>query len=238
MKSSTVYSPSNTDVKQMFNHIAPTYDFLNHFLSAGIDKKWRKKTIALLAPYQPKLILDIATGTGDLSIEALTLNPEHITGIDISENMLQIARKKITEKNLQQKITLLIADSEKLPFPPSSFDTVICSFGIRNFKNLEAGIKEMHRVLKENGIVAILEFSTPKNLLIKYGYLFYFKHILPFLGKIISKSEKAYSYLPNTVMSFPQGDEFINLLQKNGFAIKTYKRLSMGISSVYIAMKN
>jgi len=238
MKKKSAYSPANTDVKQMFNHIAPTYDFLNHFLSVGIDKKWRKKTISLLIPFQPKLILDIATGTGDLSLEALSLNPEHITGIDISENMLQIAQQKITTKNLQQKITLLIADSEKIPFPSSSFDSIICSFGIRNFKNLETGIKEMHRVLKEKGVVAILEFSTPHNILIKYGYLLYFKYILPFLGEIISKSKKAYSYLPNTVLSFPQGEEFINILQKNGFTIKSYKRLSMGIASVYIAMKN
>ena len=237
MKQATAYNPRDVDVKQMFNDIAPKYDFLNHFLSAGIDKRWRKKTIRLLKPYHPKQILDIATGTGDLAIEALSLNPEHITGSDISEEMLKIAEKKIEKKNLNNKISLLKASSEELPFPDSSFDAVTVAFGVRNFKDLEKGISEIFRVLKKDGVAAILEFSIPSFFPLKQFYLFYFKRVLPFVGKMISKNKMAYTYLPETVLSFPQGTDFTKLLANKGFSKTIYKRLNAGICTIYIAEK-
>lgn len=237
MKQATTYNPRDIDVRQMFNNIAPKYDFLNHFLSAGIDKRWRKKTIQLLKPFQPKHILDIATGTGDLAIEALSLDPEHITGTDISEEMLKIAKTKIEQKKVDDKISLLQAASENLPFPDSSFDAVTVAFGVRNFNDLEKGLSEIFRVLKKDGVAAILEFSVPLSFPMKQLYLFYFKKMLPLIGKIVSKNNMAYTYLPETVLSFPQGKEFTKLLEKTGFAKTIFKRLSTGICTIYIAEK-
>ncbi|MGD0710157.1 MAG: bifunctional demethylmenaquinone methyltransferase/2-methoxy-6-polyprenyl-1,4-benzoquinol methylase UbiE [Bacteroidales bacterium] len=231
------YSPQQVDVKQMFGDIAPRYDFLNHFLSAGMDKRWRKKTINMLTPYQPKQILDIATGTADLAIEAMKLNPDMITGIDITEEMLIRAAVKIEKKNLKSKITLRQARSEELPFTDASFDVVMVAFGVRNFFYLKKGLDEMFRVLKKGGVVAILEFSVPSAFPIKQLYKFYFRRILPVMGKIVSKSKTAYTYLPETVLSFPQGREFTALLEKTGFVNTRFTRLSMGICSIYIAEK-
>ena len=238
MKQVPVYNPRDVDVRKMFNDIAPKYDFLNHFLSAGIDKCWRRKTIRLLKPYNPKQILDIATGTGDLAIKALSLNPDLVTGVDISEEMLKIADKKIEKKKLKNKISLLQASSEALPFANSTFDAATVAFGVRNFKNLEKGIEEIYRVLKKGGVVAILEFSTPSSFPVKQLYLFYFKRILPFIGKIVSKNKNAYIYLPETVLAFPQGKEFTGLLEKIGFSNVKYLRLSLGISTIYLAEKS
>ncbi len=237
MMQAASYNPRQVDVRQMFNDIAPNYDFLNHFLSAGIDKRWRKKTIKLLRPFNPKQILDIATGTGDLAIEALSLNPDHVTGVDISEEMLKIAGKKIEKKKLKNKISFLQASSEALPFADSTFDAVTVAFGVRNFQNLEKGLEEIFRVLKKGGAVAILEFSTPSSFPIKQLYLFYFRKILPFIGKIISKNKNAYKYLPETVLAFPQGKEFAGLLEKKKFSKVRFVKLSLGICSVYIAGK-
>ena len=234
---STAYNPQEVDVRQMFNDIAPKYDFLNHFLSAGIDKRWRKKTIALLKPFQPKHILDIATGTGDLAIEALSLNPEHITGCDISEGMLNLAKNKIDKNNLSDKISLQIAASENLPFADSSFDAVTVAFGVRNFNNLDKGLSEIFRVLKNGGVAAILEFSVPSSFPMKQFYLFYFKKALPFIGKIVSKNSMAYTYLPETVLLFPQGKDFVKHLEKAGFSKNNLKKLTAGICSIYIAEK-
>jgi demethylmenaquinone methyltransferase/2-methoxy-6-polyprenyl-1,4-benzoquinol methylase len=231
------YSPQEVDVKQMFNDIAPRYDFLNHFLSAGMDKRWRKKTISMLKPYHPKQILDIATGTADLAIEAMRLQPERITGVDITEEMLRLAAIKIQKKNLSDTIILKAARSEELPFADASFDAVMVAFGVRNFYDLEKGLKEMHRVLKKNGVVAILEFSVPTAFPIKQLYKFYFRRILPVMGKIVSKSKTAYTYLPETVLSFPQGKAFTSLLERTGFVNTRFKSLSMGICSIYIAEK-
>jgi len=221
----------------MFNDIAPRYDFLNHFLSAGMDKRWRKKTISMLKPYHPKQILDIATGTADLAIEAMRLQPEKITGVDITEEMLRLAAIKIQKKNLSDTIILKAARSEELPFADASFDAVMVAFGVRNFYDLEKGLKEMHRVLKKNGVVAILEFSVPTAFPIKQLYKFYFRRILPVMGKIVSKSKTAYTYLPETVLSFPQGKAFTSLLERTGFVNTRFKSLSMGICSIYIAEK-
>jgi demethylmenaquinone methyltransferase / 2-methoxy-6-polyprenyl-1,4-benzoquinol methylase len=231
------YTPQSTNVEQMFNDIAPHYDFLNHFLSGGTDKRWRKKAIRLLAKYHPKHILDVATGTGDFALAALKLNPETITGIDISSKMLKIAEKKILLKQVQNKISLVNGQSEDLPFPEKSFDAVTVAFGVRNFNDLEKGISEMHRVLKEKGVAVILEFSMPSVFPVKQAYLFYFRKILPLVGKAVSKNSSAYSYLPDTVINFPQGEAFTAMVIKSGFSkVRTY-RLSGGICSIYLAEK-
>lgn len=237
MNNNEDYNPRSTNVEQMFDDIAPHYDFLNHFLSGGIDKRWRRKAIKLLQQYHPRKILDVATGTGDFAIAALKLNPEKVTGIDISEEMLKIAQKKIIQKKLHDRITFATGPSEKLPFPDKSFDAVTVAFGVRNFSELGQGLKEMCRVLHEKGVAVILEFSKPSAFPVKHAYLFYFRRILPFMGKIISGNSFAYAYLPVTVMNFPQGTEFENIIRKSGFSkVKAY-RLSGGICSIYMAEK-
>jgi demethylmenaquinone methyltransferase/2-methoxy-6-polyprenyl-1,4-benzoquinol methylase len=225
------------EVKAMFNSIANRYDFLNHFLSAGIDYRWRKKAIQLVGAHQPKTILDVATGTGDLAIAAAALKPEKITGIDIAENMIAIGRKKIAEKNLDELISFQTGDSENLQFGDGSFDAVMVAFGVRNFENLEKGLSEMFRVLNKNGIVVILEFSKPTIFGIKQLYSFYFRYILPFLGRRISGNASAYSYLPDSVAEFPAGKRFIKILDDTGFSQTSPKQLSFGIATIYTGIK-
>lgn len=224
-------------VADMFNNIAGKYDFLNHFLSLGIDKGWRKKAIKEVAAVHPKSILDIATGTGDLAIAAMEANPNHIIGIDIADQMLEIGRKKITTLGLQEKIQLQNGDSEALDFDSNSFDAVMCAYGVRNFEHLEAGLKEMNRVLKPGGKVVILEFSQPQKFPIKQLYKFYFRYILPTLGKIVSKHSSAYTYLPASVMAFPQGGNFCTVLENCGFRNPKARALTFGITSLYTAFK-
>lgn len=235
------YKDKNTSKKEqiatMFNSISGKYDFLNHFLSLGIDILWRKRAVRLLKKYQPKLILDIATGTGDFAIEALSLNPEKIIGVDISEGMLSIGREKLIKKNLTDKIELLSGDSEVLPFEDNFFDAVIVSFGVRNFENLEKGLSDMLRVLKPGGKVLILEFSKPKLFPFKQIYRFYFQWILPKIGKLISNNHAAYTYLPDSVEAFPDGDDFLNILYKIGFQKNQCTPLTLGISSIYSGSK-
>ncbi|GAB3648207.1 bifunctional demethylmenaquinone methyltransferase/2-methoxy-6-polyprenyl-1,4-benzoquinol methylase UbiE [Echinicola sediminis] len=226
-----------TQVAKMFNNISKRYDLLNHMLSLGIDIIWRKKAIKLLQKDQPKLILDIATGTGDFAIEALVLNPEKVIGVDISEGMLSEGKKKIKNKKLDHLIELQMGDSEKLLFPENKFDAVIVSFGVRNFENLEKGLADMHRVLKPGGKTVILEFSKPKKFPLKQGYNFYFKYILPQIGKLISKDQSAYTYLPESVQAFPDGKDFLEVLKKVGFTNTKCKSLTFGISSIYIGEK-
>lgn len=224
-------------VADMFNNIAGKYDFLNHFLSLGIDKGWRKKAIATIAPIQPKLILDVATGTGDLAIEAAKLNPEHITGIDIAAQMLDVGRQKLKEKGLDKMISMQVGDSEALPFADNNFDAITCAYGVRNFEHLEKGLAEMSRVLRPGGRLAILEFSHPKKFPVKQAYHFYFKYILPTLGKMVSKHSTAYSYLPESVMAFPEGERFCEILTKCGFKDAKAKPLTLGITTLYTATK-
>ncbi|HRW97241.1 MAG TPA: bifunctional demethylmenaquinone methyltransferase/2-methoxy-6-polyprenyl-1,4-benzoquinol methylase UbiE [Bacteroidales bacterium] len=224
-------------VRSMFNNIAHRYDFLNHFLSAGIDYSWRRKAIKLMGRKNPKTILDVATGTGDLAIEALKINPEKIIGVDIAEDMLEFGRKKLTEKKLQDKITLETGDSENLRFGDASFDAVMVAFGVRNFENLEKGLSEMFRVINQNGQVMILEFSKPKKFPVKQLYNFYFRFILPSLGKMISGDSSAYTYLPESVGKFPDGDAFLNILQKIGFKEVKQIKLTFGIASIYWGLK-
>lgn len=224
-------------VAEMFNNIAHRYDFLNHFLSLGIDKGWRKKAIAETATVKPSIILDVATGTGDLAIAAMKINPKQIIGIDIAEQMLEAGKKKIEDLKLSDTISLQVADSEDLPFSDAMFDAVTCAYGVRNFEHLEAGLKEMNRVLRKDGKVIILEFSHPSKFPVKQFYNFYFKYILPTLGKIVSKSNNAYSYLPESVMAFPQGKDFTDILLKCGFKNATAKPLTFGITTLYCAYK-
>ncbi|HCX24557.1 MAG: bifunctional demethylmenaquinone methyltransferase/2-methoxy-6-polyprenyl-1,4-benzoquinol methylase UbiE [Flammeovirgaceae bacterium] len=224
-------------VASMFDSISGKYDFLNHFLSMGIDISWRKKAIKMLKKDQPKQILDIATGTGDFAIEALALNPDKVTGVDISEGMLSVGREKMKKKGLSDRIELLSGDSEQLQFEDNKFDAVIVSFGVRNFENLEKGLSDMHRVLKPGGKTVILEFSKPKMFPFKQLYSFYFKWILPKIGNTISKDQAAYTYLPESVREFPDGKNFLQILDKVGFKETKCKPLTLGISSIYVGIK-
>ena len=232
----------NTDTKKeqvatMFNNISKKYDFLNHFLSLGIDIIWRKKAIRLLKKTQPQQILDIATGTGDFAIAALKLKPTKIIGIDISEGMLSIGQKKIIEKGWQDIIELKLGDSENLAFNDNTFDAYTVGFGVRNFENLEKGLTEMLRVLKPNGTAIILEFSKPKVFPIKQLYHFYFNNMLPSIGKLVSKDNNAYTYLPESVNAFPDGEKFLTILTKIGYQKPVAIKLMFGIASIYKATK-
>ena len=226
-----------SQVAQMFNNIAGKYDFLNHFLSAGIDIIWRRKAISLLQASKPKLMLDVATGTGDFAIEALRLHPDKIIGVDISEGMLAVGREKMIKKGLAGKIELQYGDSENLPFPDNTFDAITVAFGVRNFENLEKGLAEMHRVLKPGGTAVVLEFSNPRSFPMKQLYHFYSSNILPMIGKIVSKDNAAYTYLPESVQAFPDGEAFLNIYQKVGFKSTKWHSLTFGISSIYTGKK-
>jgi len=230
-------SGKKEQVARMFDNISGRYDFLNHFLSLGIDIQWRKKAIKQLKSLQPKLILDVATGTGDFAVEALTLNPDQVIGVDISEGMLDVGRQKMRERNLEKKIHLQQGDSENLPFEENKFDAVIVAFGVRNFENLEKGLGEMLRVVRPGGKVVILEFSKPSAFPMKQLYQFYFRFILPTVGRIISRDRAAYTYLPESVQAFPDGDNFVKLLTKTGYKNTTCKPLTFGISSLYTGTK-
>ncbi len=224
-------------VAEMFNNISHRYDFLNHFLSLGIDILWRKKAIRLLKKDQPKQILDIATGTGDFAIEALALNPDKVIGVDISAGMLEHGKQKMKRKELDHIIDMQMGDSEKLLFENNTFDAVIVSFGVRNFENLEKGLSDMFRVLKPGGKTVIIEFSRPRRFPMKQLYNFYFKSILPIIGKLISKDQSAYTYLPESVEAFPDGNDFLAILEKVGFKSTECRPLTFGISSIYIGQK-
>ncbi|MBA9075527.1 MULTISPECIES: bifunctional demethylmenaquinone methyltransferase/2-methoxy-6-polyprenyl-1,4-benzoquinol methylase UbiE [Rufibacter] len=226
-----------TQVAQMFNSIAKRYDFLNHFLSAGVDIIWRKKAVKLLEKSNPQLILDIATGTGDFALETLRLKPKQVIGIDISEGMLEVGRQKIEKRGLSHLVQLQVGDSENIQFPDNHFDAITVAFGVRNFENLEKGLSEMHRVLKPGGRVVVLEFSKPQAFPMKQAYNFYFKHILPVFGKLISKDNAAYTYLPESVQAFPDGNDFLAIFRKIGFNQSEWHSLTFGISSIYTGTK-
>lgn len=230
-------SGKKEQVAEMFNNISKKYDFLNHFLSLGIDILWRKKAIKMLKKDHPKNILDIATGTGDFAIEALTLNPDKVIGVDISEGMLNVGKEKLKRKRLEDKIELRMGDSEKLLFDDNKFDAVIVSFGVRNFENLEKGLADMYRVLKPGGKTVILEFSRPSKFPVRNIYNFYFKAILPRIGKLVSKDRAAYTYLPESVQAFPNGSDFLNVLEKVGFKNTKCRSLTLGISAIYVGQK-
>ncbi|MEM6358988.1 MAG: bifunctional demethylmenaquinone methyltransferase/2-methoxy-6-polyprenyl-1,4-benzoquinol methylase UbiE [Bacteroidota bacterium] len=224
-------------VAEMFNSISKKYDFLNHFLSLGIDIRWRKKAIKLLKKDNPKHILDIATGTADFAIESLSLKPEKVTGVDISEGMLSVGREKLKKKSLDHIIQLELGDSEKLLFEDNKFDAVIVSFGVRNFAHLEKGLADMYRVLKPGGKTVIVEFSRPSKFPFKSIYNFYFKAILPKIGRLVSKDQSAYTYLPESVQVFPDGTDFLKVLERVGFKNTTCTPLTFGVSSIYVGVK-
>jgi demethylmenaquinone methyltransferase/2-methoxy-6-polyprenyl-1,4-benzoquinol methylase len=225
-------------VADMFNNISKTYDFLNHFMSLGIDIIWRKKAINELKQDQPKLILDVATGTGDFAFEALTiLKPEKIIGVDISQGMLDIAQQKINKRGLGSQFEIKLGDSEKLPFEADEFDAVTVAYGVRNFENLAIGLSDIHRVLKPGGKAVVLEFSKPKAFPIKQLYQFYFNYVTPGIGKLFSKDSRAYSYLPESVAAFPDGKDFVALMDKVGFKYTKSRPLAFGICSIYTGVK-
>jgi demethylmenaquinone methyltransferase/2-methoxy-6-polyprenyl-1,4-benzoquinol methylase len=224
-------------VAQMFNDIAGRYDLLNRLLSGGIDIYWRKRALRELKDIKPRTILDVATGTADLAILAQkSLHPDKITGIDISEGMLELGRKKIAAAGFLN-IELQKGDSEKINFPDNSFDAITVSFGVRNFENLGNGLREMYRVLKPGGKLMVLEFSKPKASAFKGIYKLYMNVVAPGVGKMISKNQAAYQYLNDSVQVFPEGQDFINILETSGFSETSLKALSWGICTIYCGLK-
>lgn len=224
-------------VKDMFDGIAHKYDFLNHFLSLGIDNIWRKKALKNLSVYKSPRILDVATGTGDFAIAALKYNPSEIVGIDLSPEMLRKGQEKMKKKGLDHIIKLEVGDSENLQLPENSFDAVTVAFGVRNFENLEKGLSEMLRVLKPGGKAIILEFSKPHGAFFKGLFNFYFFNILPFLGRIVSKHSSAYTYLPESVDAFPAGSDFTDIMIRCGYGSVNFKSLTGGIATIYTGVK-
>ena len=224
-------------VRTMFNDIAPKYDLLNHVLSMGIDIQWRKKVRRLLATIEPKRILDIATGTGDLAIELAKLKPQEIVGADIAVDMLKIGEEKVKAKNLDNIIKMEPGDSENLRFDDNYFDAVTVAFGVRNYENLLKGLKEMNRVMRPGGLVAILEFSKPHGFPFRNIYNFYFKNILPGVGRLVSKNDEAYTYLPDSVQKFPENKDFMGVMAKAGYKNIKQQRLTFGIATLYAATK-
>lgn len=224
-------------VQAMFNDIALRYDLLNHLLSMGIDKGWRRKLVKLMARDNPSRILDLATGTADLAIAASALHPQNITGTDIAEEMLAIGKEKVKKLGLEGMITLLKADSENLPFADAEFDAAMVAFGVRNYENLPRGLSEMCRVLKPGAHAFILEFSKPKKFPVKQLFGFYSRFILPLIGRMVSKNSTAYTYLPESVAAFPQDEVFLQLMREAGFSKAEFKCLSFGITNLYIGQK-
>lgn len=225
-------------VEEMFDNIAPTYDTLNHRLSWEIDKRWRKKAIKQLLPYQPQSILDIATGTGDFAIHsAKMLKPKAIIGADISTGMMEIGEKKVKEEGLEKIISFQKEDCLNLSFPSNTFDAVTAAFGIRNFQDLDRGLEEMHRVLKVGGHLCIIELTTPISFPMNHLFKIYSKIVLPLYGRIISKDRSAYDYLNKTIAAFPQGETMMKIFKEAGFSKASFTRLTFGICTMYIAEK-
>lgn len=236
------YKETDTAKKQqvadMFDNISGTYDFLNHFMSLGIDVLWRKKAIRSLKKYSPQLMLDVATGTGDFALESIRqLNPTKIIGVDISDGMLEVAREKITKKGLEGQFEVRLGDSEGLLFEDDYFDAVTAAFGVRNFENLEKGLADICRVTKPGGRAVILEFSNPRVFPVKQLYNFYFHKITPFIGRVFSKDSRAYEYLPESVARFPDGAEFTTILKKVGFREAIARPQFFGVCTIYIGVK-
>ncbi|RZJ30878.1 MAG: bifunctional demethylmenaquinone methyltransferase/2-methoxy-6-polyprenyl-1,4-benzoquinol methylase UbiE [Flavobacterium sp.] len=238
----TPYKDSNLgkkeQVAQMFDKISGGYDGMNRVISFGIDLKWRKKVLKLVASKNPNTILDIATGTGDLAILMAETGAQKITGADISEGMMEVGRKKIAAKHLSDKVQLIYGDSENLPFEDNSFDAITVGFGIRNFENLEKGLSEILRVLKPNGIFVILETSVPEKFPHKQGYQVYTKYILPLVGRILSKDNSAYAYLSESASVFPYGEKLNNILRKIGFIDVVSMPQTFGVATIYSASKS
>lgn len=235
----TPYSPEGSkreQVERMFDSISPKYDLLNRVFSLGIDQGWRRKVMRLVSKEPVERLLDVATGTADLAILA-SKNVKHVTGVDISEGMLEHGRTKVTKKGLQDRVVLQRADSVDLPFPDASFDAVTVAFGVRNFEELEKGIAEMRRVLKPNGRLFVLEFSKPAHAPMKQLFRLYFHRVMPFFGKLVSKDKAAYTYLPKSVDAFPEGADFVRIMERVGLRENSAESLTGGIASLYIGRK-
>ncbi|WP_053977057.1 bifunctional demethylmenaquinone methyltransferase/2-methoxy-6-polyprenyl-1,4-benzoquinol methylase UbiE [Mangrovimonas xylaniphaga] len=235
------YKDSDLNKKQqvtkMFDTISKEYDGLNRVISFGIDIKWRNKVVDIVAQKQPNKILDIATGTGDLAITLTKTGAKEIIGLDISDGMLEVGRKKVAAKNLEDTISMVLGDSESLPFPDNTFDAITVAFGVRNFENLEQGLSEILRVLKPNGVFVILETSVPTQTPFKQGYKFYTKYILPTIGRVFSKDQSAYAYLSESASVFPYGEALNNILRKIGFIDVSNKPQTFGAATIYSASK-
>lgn len=230
-------SSKKEEVAEMFDNISKRYDFLNHFLSLGIDKIWRKKAIRSLKAIAPQRMLDIATGTGDFALAALKLKPKEIIGVDISQGMLNVGKEKMKRKGVDQIIKMQLGDSEALPFEDNYFDALTVGFGVRNYENLEAGLADMLRVLRPEGKAVILEFSKPKHFPVKQFFGFYSKYLIPFFGKRISKDSRAYTYLPESVAAFPEGQAFMDIMTKTGYKNVEARTVSGGIATIYSGIK-
>lgn len=226
-----------TQVTHMFDGISKSYDLLNRIITLGIDVLWRKRVVKLLQKEQPKSILDIATGTGDLVLELAKINADKIIGLDISPGMLEIGKQKVKNKQLEDRIDMQLGDSEALPFDKETFDGVTIAFGVRNFENLELGLQEIFRVLKPNGALVVLETAVPQNRLLRSLYSLYTQKIMPFIGKLFSKDPSAYQYLSDSAAIFPCGEQFNNILHKNGFIEVEDFPQTLGVSSIYFARK-
>ncbi len=224
-------------VTQMFDNVSSNYDFLNRLLTFGIDVNWRKKVVKMVADQNAKIIMDIATGTGDLAIMLANINPEKVIGLDISQGMLDVGKKKVEQLNLTDKVEMVIGDSENLTFADNTFDAITVGFGVRNFENLEKGLGEIYRVLKPKGTFVVLETSQPTNFPVKQGFTFYSKYIIPTVGKIFSKDKNAYQYLPESAAAFPYGEEFNNILLKTGFNTSKVYPQTFGAATIYQAFK-
>ena len=225
-------------VEQMFDNIAPTYDTLNHRLSWDIDKGWRRKAIKQLMPFAPKTLLDVATGTGDFAIQACQmLDGVHVTGVDISEGMMDVGRQKVRQMGLTERIAFEREDCTSLSYPDASFDAVTAAFGIRNFADLDKGLQEMCRVLRKGGHLSIVELTTPVSFPMRQLFHVYAHTVLPVYGRLISRDSSAYSYLTKTIEAFPQGERMVDILLKAGFAEASFRRLTFGICTMYFATK-
>lgn len=224
-------------VTEMFDKVSSNYDFLNRVLTFGIDQSWRKKVVGMVKDHGSKMVLDIATGTGDLAIMLAKNGLDEVTGLDISMGMLEVGKKKVLEAELSDRITLVHGDSENLPFGDGSFDAVTVAFGVRNFENLEKGLKEIHRVLRPKGTLVVLETSQPTLFPVKQGFRFYSKYVIPSIGKLFSKDKSAYEYLPESAAAFPYGEAFNNILLKIGFNSSKVFPQTLGVSTIYQAIK-
>lgn len=223
-------------VEKMFDHIAPTYDLLNHSLSWGIDRSWRRAAIDSLRPYRPQRILDVATGTGDFAIlAAKLLEPEALLGVDLSEGMMEVARQKVEREELQGVIRFQKEDCLNLSFPNGSFDALTVAYGIRNFSDLDCGLREMHRVLRPGGRLVIVELTAPRHFPMRQLFWLYSHVWMPLIGRLVSKDSRAYSYLPATMEAFPQGEEMRQILMRAGFSDVNFRRFTFGLSTLYTA---
>ena len=225
-------------VKQMFDNIAPAYDFMNHAMTLGIDKWWRRVACRKVAAHAPKRLLDVATGTGDFAIQLYRhAKPQTITGIDLSEGMLEVARKKVEAKKLAEHIAFEQGDCLQMRFADAAFDAVTVAFGVRNFEHLDVGYREMHRVLSDGGVLCVIELSTPRNRVVRWFYNLYAMHIIPFIGSLKSGDKSAYRYLPQSIAAVPQADDMLQLMREAGFTDCQCRRLTLGTCSIYTAVK-